>query len=165
MIFYSIYTGVGWSTSQKLGEMNIKFCADLETVPLYELQKEFGKKNGQQLYDMCRGIDNTKLNLEHVRKSVSAEVNYGIRFENTAAAHEFLKKLSEEVSDRLKKINCKGKCVTLKVLFRSKDAPNEPRKFMGHGICDAFNKSKNLIAPTDDPITIARYGFIHFCEK
>ncbi|XP_058790711.1 DNA repair protein REV1 [Phymastichus coffea] len=148
--------GVGWSTSSKLAEMNIEICADLEALPLYDLQKEFGKKNGQQLYDMCRGIDNTKLSLEHIRKSVSAEVNYGIRFENTAAAHEFLKKLSEEISDRLKKINSKGKCVTLKVLFRAKDAPNEPRKFMGHGVCDAFNKSKNFIASTDDPITIER---------
>lgn len=149
-------SGVGWSTSDKLKKMNVETCADLETISLYELQKEFGKKNGQQLYDMCRGIDQTKLNLEHVRKSVSAEVNYGIRFENTEAAHEFLKKLSLEISDRLKKINSKGKCITLKVMIRAKEAPNEPLKFMGHGICDAYNKSKNLIAPTDDSVIITR---------
>ncbi|XP_003427447.1 DNA repair protein REV1 [Nasonia vitripennis] len=148
--------GVGWSTSEKLQKMNVETCADLETISLYELQKEFGKKNGQQLHDMCRGIDQAKLNLEHVRKSVSAEVNYGIRFENAEAAHEFLKKLSMKISDRLKKINSKGKCITLKVMFRAKEAPNEPLKFMGHGLCDAYNKSKNLIAPTDDSVIITR---------
>ena len=155
-IFY-IFLGVGYSTSDKLRQMNVRTCADLEAISLFELQKNFGKKNGQQLYDMCRGIDNNKLNLEHIRKSVSAEVNYGIRFDNKKAAHEFLKKLSDEISDRLKKINSKGKCVTLKVMFKAKDAPNEPRKFMGHGLCDAYNKSKNLIAATDDPVIITRY--------
>ena len=136
--------------------MNVRTCADLETISLYELQKEFGKKNGQQLYDMCRGIDHSQLNLEHVRKSVSAEVNYGIRFENNEAAHEFLKKLSVEVSDRLKKIHSKGKCITLKVLVRVEEAPIEPKKFMGCGLCDSFNKSKNLIASTDDAVIITR---------
>lgn len=136
--------------------MHVETCADLQNISLYELQKEFGKKNGQQLHAMCRGIDHNKLNLEHVRKSISAEVNYGIRFENSDAAHEFLKKLSEEISDRLKKTNYKGRCITLKVMFRAKEAPNEPKKFMGHGVCDAFNKSKNLTAPTDDPVIITR---------
>lgn len=72
-----LFLGVGWSTSEKLQKMNVETCADLEMISLYDLQKEFGKKNGQHLHDMCRGIDQTKLNLEHVRKSVSAEVNYG----------------------------------------------------------------------------------------
>jgi DNA repair protein REV1 len=136
--------------------MNIETCADLEAVSLYELQKMFGKKNGQQLYDMSRGIDHTKLNLEHIRKSISAEVNYGIRFENSEAAQEFLKKLSLEISDRLKKVNLKGKSVTLKAMFRAKEAPNEPKKFMGHGLCDVINKSKNLLTATDDPVIITR---------
>ncbi|XP_011495357.1 PREDICTED: DNA repair protein REV1 [Ceratosolen solmsi marchali] len=148
--------GVGYATSEKLRQLNIQTCADLEIVSLYELQKEFGKKNGQQLYDMSRGIDHNKLNLEHIRKSVSAEVNYGIRFENSDAAHEFLKKLSLEISDRLKKVNLKGKSINLKGMFRAKEAPNEPKKFMGHGHCDIINKSKNLFTATDDPVIITR---------
>lgn len=136
--------------------MNVITCAELESISLYKLKKEFKGVIGQQLHDMCRGIDNSKLNLEHVRKSISAEANYGIRFENTQEAHEFLKKLSEEISDRLKTYELKGRCITLKLMFRSKDAPEEPRKFMGHGVCDAFNKSKNLVASTDDSIIITR---------
>lgn len=148
--------GVGYSTTSKLREMNIKTCSELEEVSLSDLQQEFGKKTGEQLYKMCRGIDDSKLNFEHVRKTVSAEVNYGIRFENRAEAKEFLEKLSLEVSTRLKKANVRGRCVTLKVMLRAKDAAKETKKFMGHGVCDSHNKSKNLIAATDDPVTIAK---------
>lgn len=152
------FAGVGSSTMQLLNKMNIHTCADLFAVPLGLLQKEFGKKTGEMLYNMCRGIDNSKLNVEHVRKSVSAEVNYGIRFETGADADEFLRRLSREVCNRLQKANAKGRSLTLKLMVRAKDAPKEATKFMGHGVCDNFTKSKNLIAPVDDPTIITKWA-------
>lgn len=128
----------------------MRTCTELRAVSLSALQREFGKRTGEVLYNMCRGIDNSKLNLEHIRKSVSAEVNYGIRFESNEDALDFLKKLSAEVSSRLKKANARGRCITLKLLIRAKEAPKETAKFMGHGLCDYMTKSKNLIAPIDD---------------
>ncbi|KAI4487975.1 hypothetical protein M0802_011634 [Mischocyttarus mexicanus] len=142
--------GVGYTTAKKLHKININTCVELRSLSLRTLQKDFGKKMGELLYDMCRGIDKTKLNLEHVRKSVSAEVNYGIRFEDNGEAVDFLKKLCIEVHSRLKKINAKGRCITLKLMVRAKEAPVETVKFMGHGICDCITKSKNLMAPIDD---------------
>ncbi|XP_017887122.1 DNA repair protein REV1 isoform X2 [Ceratina calcarata] len=142
--------GVGWSTTHKLNSINIRTCAELQTISLATLQKDFGKKTGELLYNICRGIDNSKLNLEHVRKSVSAEVNYGIRFESDNDAIDFLKKLSCEVCNRLSKANAKGRCITLKLLIRAKEAPRETEKFMGHGMCDYMTKSKNLVAPIND---------------
>lgn len=136
--------------------MNVQNCADLQKVSLGDLQKEFGTKSGQLLYSMCRGIDNSKLNLEHVRKSVSAEVNYGIRFENEQDARNFLTKLSLEVSQRLKKVNAAGRSVTLKLMVRAKEAPREARKFMGHGVCDYFTKTKNLMTAVDDVSIITK---------
>ncbi|XP_044578726.1 DNA repair protein Rev1 [Cotesia glomerata] len=148
--------GVGYSTMQSLKKMNIKTCSDLQEIPLIVLQKEFGKKTGELLYSMCRGIDTTKLNIEHVRKSVSAEVNYGIRFDDDNDAREFLKKLSQEVCTRLSRINAKGRCITLKLMVRAKNAPKETAKFMGHGICDNFTKSKNFISAIDDEVVVTR---------
>ncbi|XP_053995237.1 DNA repair protein REV1 [Hylaeus anthracinus] len=142
--------GVGWTTTQKLNGINVHTCAELQAISLSTLQNVFGKKMGEILYNMCRGIDNSKLNLEHIRKSVSAEVNYGIRFENNQDAISFLKKLSAEVCNRLEKANARGRCITLKLLVRAKEAPKETAKFMGHGLCDYMTKSKNLIAPIDD---------------
>lgn len=148
--------GVGYSTTSKLNAMQIKTCMDLQAFEIFALQKEFGKKSGELLYNMCRGIDHSKLNMEHVRKSISAEVNYGIRFENHLDAEEFLKKLSHEICTRLRNANAKGRSLTLKLMVRAKDAPIETAKFMGHGLCDYFTKSKNFIASVDDHQIITR---------
>ncbi|KAK0082789.1 hypothetical protein PV325_009828 [Microctonus aethiopoides] len=151
--------GVGYTTMNQLKKMNVHICSDLQEISLGILQKEFGKKTGEMLYNTCRGIDSSKLNTEHVRKSVSSEVNYGIRFENDKDAYDFLKKLSKEVVSRLTKVNAKGKCITLKLMVRAKDAPVEPAKFMGHGLCDNYTKSKNLLKPTDDEAIVTKEVF------
>jgi len=49
------------------------------------------------------------------RKSVGAEVNYGIRFESLAAAHKLLEELSHEVESRMALAGAKGRTVTLKL--------------------------------------------------
>ena len=72
--------GVGWSTSHKLQNMNVTTCGDLRRIPLSSLQKEFGPKTGQSLYRASRGQDDRAIKIEKERKSVSAEINYGIRF-------------------------------------------------------------------------------------
>lgn len=87
------------------------------------LRTELGTKNGETLHDQVRGIDKKPLSFDHQRKSVSAEVNYGIRFVLHDEALTFLKQLSEEVSVRLKETGMKAKCVTLKLLIRAQEAP------------------------------------------
>jgi hypothetical protein len=72
--------GVGWSTSQRLEGMKVKTCGDLQAVSMSTLQQEFGPKTGASLYKFCRGQDERPIKTEKERKSVSAEVNYGIRF-------------------------------------------------------------------------------------
>ena len=72
--------GVGWAMTRKLDTMNIKICQDLQAVSLEKLQKEFGPKTGQSLHRCCRGQDSRAIKMEQERKSVSAEINYGIRF-------------------------------------------------------------------------------------
>ncbi|XP_077256857.1 rev1 DNA directed polymerase [Temnothorax americanus] len=156
--------GVGGTTTHKLHKMNVHTCEDLRKISLGVLQKEFGKKTGEQLYKMCRGLDDTKLNLEYVRKSVSAEVNYGIRFQNNGDAVDFLSELSVEVCDRLTAARAKGRCITLKLMVRAEEAPKETPKFMGHGLCNYITKSKNLIAAVDD-INIIRKEVINIWNQ
>ena len=66
--------------TKKLENMKVRTCGDLQKVSLDVLQKEFGPKTGQSLYRYCRGQDDRRVQTDHQRKSVSAEVNYGIRF-------------------------------------------------------------------------------------
>lgn len=72
--------GVGWSLGHKLQTLGVETCSDLEKFSSQALQREFGPKTGLQLYQYCRGIDDRTLKTERERKSVSAEINYGIRF-------------------------------------------------------------------------------------
>ena len=72
--------GVGWSLGQKLQTLGAETCADLQKFSCQALQKEFGPKTGILLYQYCRGIDDRNLKTERERRSVSAEINYGIRF-------------------------------------------------------------------------------------
>ncbi|XP_011877175.1 PREDICTED: DNA repair protein REV1 [Vollenhovia emeryi] len=156
--------GVGGTTAYKLHKINVHTCEDLQKLSLGVLQREFGKKMGEQLYKMCRGLDDTKLNLEYVRKSVSAEVNYGIRFQNNGDAIDFLSELSVEVCNRLTAARAKGRCITLKLMVRAEEAPKEAAKFMGHGLCNYITKSKNLITAVDD-VNIIRKEIINIWNQ
>jgi DNA repair protein REV1 len=146
--------GVGPSTSHQLNGLQLEHCSQLQNLPVHILQQTFGKKFGETLQMMSRGIDDKPLVFEQVRKSVSVEVNYGIRFNEHSEVSFFLKQVCDELSKRLKEIDKKGKLLTLKIMMRAKDASVETIKFMGHGVVDKISKSATLIAPTDDPVTM-----------
>ncbi|XP_013790615.2 DNA repair protein REV1-like isoform X2 [Limulus polyphemus] len=148
--------GVGPATKSRLETLGITTCGQLQSQSLQLLQKEFGQKTGQSLFDHCRGLDHRVVKSEKERKSVSAEVNYGIRFEKFSEAVEFIKELSLEVHQRLQKVGMKGRSITLKLKIRKKDAPVETAKFMGHGVCDNVAKSLLLHTATDNPEIISR---------
>ncbi|XP_078589278.1 DNA repair protein REV1-like isoform X2 [Branchiostoma floridae x Branchiostoma japonicum] len=156
--------GVGRSLESRLKIMGVVTCGDLQKVTLPTLQREFGPKTGQALYRSCRGQDDRQLKVERERKSVSAEINYGIRFTKDTEAENFMYNLAEEVQRRLQKAGLKGKTVTLKVMARKADAPVEPSKFMGHGICDSLSKSSTLGLATDDPKVIGKEAWNILCQ-
>ncbi|KAG8737367.1 deoxycytidyl transferase [Ceratobasidium sp. 414] len=124
------------------------------------LQRVLGDKSGERIWNAIRGVDDRILESDKPRKSVSADVNYGIRFENNEHAEKFLYGLGKEVSDRLKAINKRGRTLTLKIMKRHPDAPKEASKFMGHGKCETFNKTCSISgtrgSATDDPNIIGR---------
>ncbi|XP_058523504.1 DNA repair protein REV1 isoform X3 [Ochotona princeps] len=141
--------GVGRSMESKLASLGIKTCGDLQYMTMAKLQKEFGPKTGQMLYRFCRGLDDRPVRTEKERKSVSAEINYGIRFTQAKEAEAFLMSLSEEIQRRLEAAGVKGKRLTLKVMVRKPGAPVETAKFGGHGICDTIFRTVTLDQATD----------------
>ena len=82
--------GIGRAQGQKLEALGINFCADLQKWTLSSLQKEFGKKLGEKLFNYCRGKDDREIELHHERKSVSAEINYGMRFTKASGCYCYL---------------------------------------------------------------------------
>lgn len=73
----------------KLTSLGIGTCGDLQSLTMAQLQKEFGPKTGQMLYRFCRGLDDRPVRTEKERKSVSAEINYGIRFTQVRSLNRF----------------------------------------------------------------------------
>ncbi|XP_061376729.1 DNA repair protein Rev1 [Danaus plexippus] len=156
--------GVGYQTSHKLESLGYQICGSLLSLSLINLQQHLGKKTGAQLYEQIRGQDSHPLSFHTVRKSVSAEVNYGIRFENNDQCKEFLKQLSAEVHSRMQQFKVIGKCITLKLMVRAENAPVQTAKFMGHGYCDVIKKSTTLQNATND-VEIITKEVISICKK
>ncbi|XP_058459003.1 DNA repair protein Rev1 [Malaya genurostris] len=142
--------GIGPSTTHRLKQLSCTSCGELQKVSCIILQREFGKKIGDTIYNACRGIDERPLVYEQVRKSVSVDVNYGIRFRDDTEVERFMKQLTEEIHKRLLDIKKRGKLITVKLLVRSPEAPIETAKFMGHGLCDIITKSFSLKEHTSD---------------
>ncbi|XP_050292922.1 DNA repair protein REV1 isoform X2 [Anthonomus grandis grandis] len=133
--------GVGKATLAKLKHLGYNTCGDLQNGSLKLLQAELGTKLGERIWDQAHGNDNKPLDYNHERKSVSAEINYGIRFKTKEECYNFLRSLANEVYSRLSDINMKARGLTLKLLVRAQGAPVETAKFLGHGVCDAITKS------------------------
>ncbi|KAG9339445.1 hypothetical protein JZ751_023582 [Albula glossodonta] len=141
--------GVGRSMGSKLASLGVRTCGDMQQVAMSRLQKEFGLRTGQTLFRFCRGLDDRPVRSEKERKSVSADMNYGIRFSQVSEAETFLIGLSQEVQRRLQAVGLQGRRITLRVMVRKPGAPVEPAKYGGHGICDSLARSVTMDRPSD----------------
>lgn len=148
--------GVAYSIGGKLEEMGIKLVKDIRETSKERLVSALGPKTGEKLWEYSRGIDRAEVGDQPVRKSVSAEVNWGIRFLNQQEAEEFLMNLCKELERRLLNEGVKGKHLTMKIMRRSLDAPLDPAKHLGHGKCDTFNKSSIFGIATHNAETIGK---------
>lgn len=148
--------GIAWSIGGKLEEIGIKLVKDIRDFSREKLINTLGPKTGEKVWDYSRGIDRTEVGDQVVRKSVSAEVNWGVRFESQEQVDEFMHGLCGELNKRLVKERVKGRQLTMKVMRRATDAPLDPPKHLGHGKCDTFNKSLQLGVATNDTALITK---------
>jgi DNA repair protein REV1 len=151
--------GIGLSILDKLKQISshntIETCKHIQNLfSLEQLKNILGKKQGQIIYDMSRGIDIRILNKDYRPKSISIDINYGIRFQTFDELIIFIKQLVMELHKRLKQAKQKGKQLTVKIRVRSVNAPIEPEKFMGCGQTDDSSRLVNLHSYTDDPVII-----------
>ncbi|WXC41393.1 hypothetical protein QX201_001199 [Fusarium graminearum] len=148
--------GVARSIRGKLEDIGVVLVKDLREVSKERLVSILGPKTGEKLREYALGIDRTEVGEQPPRKSVSAEVNWGIRFINQPEAEEFVYNLCKELEKRLLNENVRGKQFTMKIMRRSMDAPLDPPKSLGHGKCDTFNKSTTFGVATNDQQVIGK---------
>ncbi|KAI3401956.1 hypothetical protein diail_6516 [Diaporthe ilicicola] len=148
--------GVAYSIGGKLEEIGIRLVKDIREVSKERLVSVLGPKTGEKIWEYSRGIDRAEVGDVSIRKSVSAEVNWGIRFLNQPEAEEFVMNLSKELEKRLLNEGVKGTNLTMKIMRRALDAPLDPAKHLGHGKCDTFNKSTVFGVATHDAEKIGK---------
>ena len=110
------FYGVGKVTAEKMYQKGIFTGNDLKQKSIEYLDANFGK-SGRYYYYIVRGIHNSEVKPNRIRKSLAAERTFSKNISSEVFLFEKLEHIAEEVSKRLKKSNIAGKTVTLKIKY------------------------------------------------
>lgn len=110
------FYGVGKVTAEKMYQKGIFTGKDLKAKSLEYLSENFGK-SGSYYYHIVRGIHNSEVKPNRIRKSLAAERTFSENLSSEIFMLEKLEHIAEEVSRRLSKSNVAGKTVTLKIKY------------------------------------------------
>lgn len=110
------FYGVGKVTADKMYQKGIFTGLDLKQKSLEYLDENFGK-SGRYYYHVVRGIHNSEVKPNRIRKSLAAERTFNENLSSEIFMLEKLEHIAEEVSRRLNKSKVAGKTVTLKIKY------------------------------------------------
>lgn len=141
--------GVGWRNGKRLEQQGIETCGQLRAAPLETLQNSLGEKLGSSLYNAVRALDGRPVEPLKPRKSIGAEVSWGVRFnkDELLKVTSFIKDMAYEVATRVEAAGAHGSKVVYKA-YQRKDGAGWPGKVLGHGPCDIYTRSSRLPAPS-----------------
>lgn len=110
------FYGIGKVTAEKMYQKGIFTGKDLKSKTLEYLEQHFGK-SGSYYYYIVRGIHNSQVKPNRIRKSLAAERTFSKNLSSEIFMLEKLEHIAEEVSKRLSKSKVAGKTVTLKIKY------------------------------------------------
>lgn len=144
------FFGVGKVTAKKMHENGIYTGYDLKQISEQRLTRLFGKI-GKTYYQNARGIDLREVNAKRIIKSISAETTFNQDKNDIVLLIMELYHVAQEVIERIKEENFRGKTITLKVKFsdfkiitRSKTLPHSIDNFQVF-----WKESKTLLKNCD----------------
>ena len=108
------FFGVGKVTAKKMNSWGIYNGYDLKQHTQSFLTTNFGK-SGAHFYNIVRGIQNSPVKPNRIRKSVGAERTFSQNLTSESFIIEKLNDIADELESRLKKSNNKGKTITVKI--------------------------------------------------
>jgi DNA polymerase-4 len=110
------FYGVGKVTAEKMYQLGIFTGRDLKLKSIEYLDEHFGK-SGKYYYFVVRGIHNSDVKPNRIRKSLAAERTFSENLSSEVFMLEKLEHIAAEVSRRLTKSKVAGKTVTLKIKY------------------------------------------------
>ena len=137
------FHGVGKKTVEKLHQMGVFTGADLLKISEISLIDRFGRL-GFDLYRKARGIDNSPVKSNRIRKSIGKEKTYSKILNLEEDIKKELTLLSERVALSLQKHEKSGKIVILKIRYADFSTMTK-RKSLSQKIQDAETISQMAI--------------------
>jgi DNA polymerase-4 len=110
------FYGIGKVTAEKMYQKGIFTGKDLKSKSIDYLETHFGK-SGTSYYYIVRGIHNSQVKPNRIRKSLAAERTFSENLSSEIFMLEKLDHIAEEVAKRLSKSKVSGKTVTLKIKY------------------------------------------------
>ncbi len=110
------FYGVGKVTASKMYNCGIFTGNDLKKKTEPELVNLFGKA-GTHYFNIVRGIHNSSVKPNRIRKSIAAERTFAENISSEIFMIERLEKIAEELETRMVKNETKGKTITLKIKY------------------------------------------------
>jgi len=124
------FFGIGKVTAEKMYQHGIFTGKDLKAKTADYLEEHFGK-SGRSYYYIVRGIHNSAVKTNRIRKSLAAERTFNENLSSEVFMLAKLEHIAEEVSKRLVKSQVAGRTITLKIKYsdftsqtRSKTLPH-----------------------------------------
>lgn len=137
------FHGVGKKTVEKLHQMGVFTGADLLKISEISLIDRFGRL-GFDLYRKARGIDNSPVKSNRIRKSIGKEKTYSKILNIEEDIKKELTLLSERVALSLQKHEKSGKIIILKIRYADFSTMTK-RKSLSQKIQDAETISRMAI--------------------
>ena len=134
------FWGVGPATTKKLHQLGIKTAADLRKKTVPELERILGSY-GSFLYELAHGRDDREVDTSQEPKSRGSEMTFDQDILNPETLLKHLEEVSHELSKDLKKLDCTGKTITLKLRYSD---------------FKTITRSRTLAHPTSNAYTIAQ---------
>jgi len=123
------FYGVGKVTAGKMYNLGIFTGNDLKRKSLEELVAFFGK-TGTHYFNIVRGIHNSPVKPDRIRKSIAAERTFKENISSEIFMIERLNNIADELEKRMINNQTKGKTITIKIKYsdftqqtRSKTTP------------------------------------------
>lgn len=110
------FFGIGKVTAGRMQQLGIFSGSDLRLKSEVFLTEHFGNQ-GLHYYKIARGIHESEVQPERIRKSLGAEETFSSNLTSEIYLLEPLRQLAAEVSKRLSRQNLRGRTITLKIRY------------------------------------------------
>lgn len=125
--------GVGKVTAQKMHELGLRTCGDIQKYTVFELQHWFGSR-AQELHDFARGEDHRPLVTEWERKSLTVEETFNKDLKTLEECRKVVPGLYSDFIHRLEQGQYQERIRGLVVKLKFHDFKQTTHEEVTHGV-------------------------------